>query len=212
MALVARTKKFKAPTQGMENIYYTQGTSKYAEQFMMVTTGLSNYVGTQSWTSASTGAKAMRELKAPTYPDMEKPVRMYWEDAPGLAETNKRFDSTTGATKRKRTAVLMYVEYTFELQEFMDTNQENKNLRVSLREINGKIYNLLLLHSAPDVVVELRNHVDWDTAESVSAAIMLLDMLRDITHNLKENKQGGDGACGVPRRNDVHPPEGIRKS
>ena len=72
----------------------------------------------------------------------------------------------------------------------METNKDNKKLRVAWREINGKIYNLLLLHSAPDVIVKLGNHVDWDTAESGSNAIMLLDMLRDITHNLKEIKQG----------------------
>ena len=155
VTLVAGTKKFKAPTQDMEDIYYTKGTSTAAAQFMLVMTGLSNYVGMQSWTLASTGAKSMRELKAPTYPDMGKPVRMYWEDALGSAETDKRFDSTTGTTKRERTAVLMDVEYTFELQDFMETKKDNKKLRVAWREINGKIYNLLLLHSAPDVVVEL---------------------------------------------------------
>ena len=62
VALVARAKKFKAPTQGMEDIYYTQGTSKDAAQFTLVTNDLSNYVGTQSWTSTSTGDKAMQEL------------------------------------------------------------------------------------------------------------------------------------------------------
>ena len=116
VALVAGTKNFKAPTQGMEDIYYMQGTSKDAEQFTLVTTDLSNYVGTQSCTSASTGAKAMGELKAHTYPDIGKPVRMYWEDAPGLAETDEIFDSTTGAPTRERTAVLMDVDYMFELQ------------------------------------------------------------------------------------------------
>ena len=40
---------------------------------------------------------------------MGKPVRMYWEDEPGLAETDEIFDSTTVATKRERTAVLMDV-------------------------------------------------------------------------------------------------------
>ena len=177
VALVDGTKKFKAPTQGMEDIYYTRGRSKDAAQFKLVTTGLSNYMGTQSWTPESTGAKEMRELQAPTYPDMGKPVQMYWGDAPGSAETNERFDSTTGATKCKRTALLMDVEYTFELQEFMETKKDNKKLQVAWREINGKIYNLLLLHSAPDVVVELQNHDDWDTAESRSDVIMLLEML-----------------------------------
>ena len=84
----------------------------------------------------------------------------------------------------------MDMEYTFELQEFMETNKDKKKLRVAWRDINGKIYNLLLLQSAPDVVVGMKNHVDWDTVESGSDAIMLLEMLRDITHNLKESKQG----------------------
>ena len=44
VTLVAGTKKLKAPTQGMEDIYYTQGTSKDAAQFTLVTTVLSNYV------------------------------------------------------------------------------------------------------------------------------------------------------------------------
>ena len=131
MALVARIKKSKVSMQGMEDIYYTQGTSKDTAQFTLVTTGLSNYVGTHSWTSASTGAKAMRKLKAPTYPDMVKPVQMYSEDAPGSAETDEIFDSTTGAIKRERTTVLMNVEYTFELLEFTETKKENKNLRVA---------------------------------------------------------------------------------
>ena len=131
VALVAGKKKFREPTQGMEDIYYTKGTSKDAAQFTLVTTSLSNSVVTHSWTSASTRAKAMRELKAPTFADMGKPVRMYWEDAPGLAETDEIFDSTTGAIKRERTTVLMSVEYTFELLEFTETKKENKNLRVA---------------------------------------------------------------------------------
>ena len=47
-AAVAGTKKFKAPTPGMEEICYTQGTSKDAARFTLVTTGLSIGVGTQS--------------------------------------------------------------------------------------------------------------------------------------------------------------------
>ena len=39
-------------------------------------------------------------------------------------------------------------------------------------------------------MVELLSHEDWDAAESGSDAIILLEMLRDITHNLKESKQG----------------------
>ena len=59
----------------------------------------------------------------------------------------------------------------------MDNKKDKKKLWVTWREINGKIYNLLLLHSASDVVFELQKHVNWDTAESRSAVIMFLEML-----------------------------------
>ena len=133
----------------------------------------------------------MQELTAPTYIDAEKLVRMYWSTTPGFAKTAKRFETgTDGTTMRDRTPVDMDIEFKFELEEYMEAKKDNKKLWVAWKEINGKIYNLLLLHSAPDVVIELQSNANWDAAEAASDVIMLLEMLRNITHNLKESKQG----------------------
>ena len=57
-------------------------------------------------------------------------------------------------------------------------------------ENSACVYNLVLGHCPPELRAEMQNHSAWAANEIKQACIKLLIMIRDITHNMKETKQG----------------------
>ena len=53
---------FKAPTAGLESIYFTVGSTKDAAEFKDTVEKLSQHVATTAWKQASILSKAMTEL------------------------------------------------------------------------------------------------------------------------------------------------------
>ena len=53
---------YKAPTLGMKEVTFTEGTAQDAARFEEVVGKLASYVGTQPWSRSSEVAKAMNEL------------------------------------------------------------------------------------------------------------------------------------------------------
>ena len=53
-----------------------------------------------------------------------------------------------------------------------------------------RVYNLVLQHCPNYLEAELRNHTKWDATELAQDAIFLLGIIRDVTLNLKESRQG----------------------
>ena len=76
-ALATTKKKFRAPTKGYEDIFFTSGTAKDASQFMNTVEQLSQYVLTLGWKQASALAKVVTDLKDPTLVASVMPTRTY---------------------------------------------------------------------------------------------------------------------------------------
>ena len=66
---------YKAPTTGLKDIVFTEGSAQDAARFEENLRTLANYVGTQSWSQSSEIAKAMVEFRAPVHIEREKPIR-----------------------------------------------------------------------------------------------------------------------------------------
>ena len=64
--------KFKAPTSGLEDVYFTHGTSMAAAEFSQVQLKLSRYVGSKA--KGAMGAKAIMSLKNPNLAEPIQPI------------------------------------------------------------------------------------------------------------------------------------------
>ena len=74
-AAAATTKKFSAPTQGLEDVYFSWGTAKDAAKFEETVSALARHVGMQPWKHSSLALKAMSSLSEPTIATSDRPVR-----------------------------------------------------------------------------------------------------------------------------------------
>ena len=55
--------KFKAPTLGLKDVFFTLGTAKDAAKFENTVSKLARHVGTSPWPQSSLASKAMLEGK-----------------------------------------------------------------------------------------------------------------------------------------------------
>ena len=69
----ATTKKFTAPTSGLEDVYFTWGTASGAAKFEDTVSQMARQVGTQPWRLSSVASKAMSTIEAPV---ITSPVRL----------------------------------------------------------------------------------------------------------------------------------------
>ena len=69
-------KKFKAPTSGLEDVYFTWGTVSDAERYTEVVDKLKEYVAVHFCDQATVAARAMEELKPPVFVKTDRPVRV----------------------------------------------------------------------------------------------------------------------------------------
>ena len=76
----ATTKKFTAPTSGLEDVYFTWGTAKDAAKFEDTVSQLARYVGTQPWKLSSVASKAMSAIEAPVIASPTRPGRDQRQD------------------------------------------------------------------------------------------------------------------------------------
>ena len=87
-AAAATTKKFTAPTQGLEDVYFSWGTAKDAAKFEETVSALARHVGTQPRKHSSLASKAMSSLSEPVIAEPNRPVREYWTDGSRTTKTN----------------------------------------------------------------------------------------------------------------------------
>ena len=66
-ATPATKKKFTAPTSGLEDIYFTWDTVSNASRYATVVEKLKEYIAVHFCDQATVDARAMEELKAPTF-------------------------------------------------------------------------------------------------------------------------------------------------
>ena len=86
-------KKFTAPMLGLEDVFFTWGMVSNAVRYANVVDKLKEHVAVHFWDQATVAARAMEELKAPTFVKAECPVRKYW-----------RYEGQTLKTKNERNA------------------------------------------------------------------------------------------------------------
>lgn len=65
-----------------------------------------------------------------------------------------------------------------------------KKLKDAWIENSGRIFNMVLQRATSDTLTKIQNHQKRELTEGSSDAIELLTLLRDVTHNLKQDKQG----------------------
>ena len=49
---------------------------------------------------------------------------------------------------------------------------------------------MVLLHCPPGLIADLQNHSKWINGKAIQDCIALLLMIRDLTHGMKETRQG----------------------
>ena len=184
------TKKFTAPTSGLEDVYFTWGTVSDAARYTEVVDKLKEYVAVHFRDQATVAAKAMEDLQAPVFTKTERPVRWYWTG-------DSRVDTATNKTKLKRNAsattdnepVLEEWEHKLEIEEYMESYKTHKGGTKAWEENKGKCYYLVLQHCPPELKTELKNSARWESAASDTDVVALLLIIRDVMHNKKEQVQ-----------------------
>ena len=71
------TKKFTAPTSGLEDVYFTWGVVSTAARYTEVVDKLKEYIMVHFRDQVTVTAKAIEDLKAPVFTKMERPMWMY---------------------------------------------------------------------------------------------------------------------------------------
>ena len=177
----ATSKKFTAPTSGLEDVYFTWGTAKNAAKFEDTVSQLARHVGTRNWQQSSVASKAMSTIRAPVIEEPTRPVREYWADADRTQRTNNNMGGTDVApvpnqpVKEDWDHNLDVDDYKLKLKIFWEqtpTWKENK----------AKCYYLVLSHCPKELEQELRNSTRWSETEDDQDVVALLEMIRDITY------------------------------
>ena len=80
LAAPAIKKKFTAPMPGLEDVYFTWGTVSDTVRYAEMVDKLREYAAVQFQDQATVAARAMEEIKAPTFFKSDRPIGVYWDD------------------------------------------------------------------------------------------------------------------------------------
>ena len=186
-AAAATTKKFSAPTQGLEDVYFTWGTAKDAAKFEETVSALARHVGTQPWKHSLLASKAMSSLSEPVIAEPDRPVREYWTDGTQTAKTNNAVSDDTPPVPL--VPVKEDWDHDIDVDDYKSKRKSFRERKEAWEENRAKCYYLVLSHCPKELETELRNSSKWTAAEEEQDVIALLLMVRDITHNKKERKE-----------------------
>ena len=125
----------------------------------------------------------MLELKIPLLIAPVRPVKEYMMKG---AKTLNRFD----ADGKANPYMLDDADYKLDLNLFVAASKRHLLERQAWKENNSRVYNFVLQDCPMDLEAELRNHTKWYVTELAQDAISLLGIIRDVTLNLKESRQG----------------------
>ena len=81
-------------------------------------------------------------------------------------------------------------EYKEAWHEYGKDKEQWKKRQRNWTENNARAYHLVLLHCPPGLIAELQNHSTWIAGQQAQDCTALLLMIRDLTHGMKETKQG----------------------
>ena len=81
-------------------------------------------------------------------------------------------------------------KWKLDLDMFMVVVQKFKKYQYAWIDNRARTYNLVLQNCPPDVEAEIKDQSTWNFGKDKQNMVTLLRMIRDITHNMKESKQG----------------------
>ena len=87
-SLSGPTTKFTAPTSGLEDVFFTWGTTKEAAKFEDTVSKLAQHIGTSPWFQSLVALKAMSTLNTPAFEKPVVPRRDHWADPSRTVKIN----------------------------------------------------------------------------------------------------------------------------
>ena len=160
-AASSEVNSYKSPTTGLEKILFDCDSHKAAATFEDTRRELSTHVGTMSWLGAGAASMTIETMIEPVFEVPTKPEK--------------------GADE---------VEYKGEMELFYEKRRD-LNKKKSAWEGNGpRCYNLMLQHCPPKVKNRLAARPNWETVCSSRSLVGILELLRDVSRNHDESKNG----------------------
>lgn len=156
---------FKAPTQGLEDKFFTVGDARDAANFEEVRKEIGGYAGRTFKYCSPEARLAIEQGVAPTFDEPTDPT-LSGADPPSIADI-----------KAKRKWELEYDAY-LKRQLLWDN------------EFKQKAFQLVLSHCHPEVKERIENTDAWERVEHDQDVIRLLELIRNVVHKHEEVKQG----------------------
>ena len=183
------TKKFTAPTSGLEDVYFTWGTAKDAAKFEDTVSKLTRHVGTSPWPQSLDASKAMPTLETPEFEEPAVPTQEYWANSARTVNTNNRTRPGTRDEVMGNPPVKEDCEHNLKVEEYKAKRKVYNDQVLTWKENKAKCYYLVLSHFPRALEHQLKNSSKWDETENNQDVVALLKMIRDIAHNKKERKE-----------------------
>ena len=171
----ANTKKFTAPTPGLEDVYFRWRTAKDDARFEETVSALAWHVGTQPWKHSSLASKAMSSLSEPAMAEPAWPVREYWTDGTRTTKINNSTSNTDPPVPLE--PVKEDWDHGIDVDKYKSKRKTLQKRKGALEDNKAKCYYLVLSHCPKELETELRNLSKWATAEEEQEAITLLLMV-----------------------------------
>ena len=93
------------------------------------------------------------------------------------------------ADRDLNTPIVDDIDYQAYMTVYLSKKKRYDNQELELDELDAKGYSLLIQHCPPEVTAELNNIDSWPDTEDKRSVVMLLKMIRNIAHNMKQRKQ-----------------------
>ena len=161
-AAAASTKKFTAPTLGLEDVFFSCGTAKDAAKFEETVSALARHVGTQPWKHSSLASKAMSSLLKPVIAEPGRPVREYWADGTRTTKSNNSTSDANPAVPLE--PVKEDWDHTINVDDYKLKRKSFQERKEAWKENWAKCYYLVLSHCLKELEMELRNSSKRATA------------------------------------------------
>ena len=156
-------KGFQAPTEGLQYVVFNYTSSNNNKNvFVENVKKLSHHIAVSGGIryEAPTAARAVRTLTAPTFESPTKP--------------EKQADGT-------------YDE--LEKDVYMNELKEVKRMKATWASNNQVIFNLFISHCSPEMETKLQGMRTWSVIDETQDGLMLIRLIRDITHKHDETTQ-----------------------
>ena len=127
------TKKFTAPTTGMEDVFFTTGTNEDAANFNETKKRLARYVGTCNYRGAATASLVIKTMTNPTFTATKRPDQ-------------SNLETLTGDKVDESKEKILILDYSVEIAKYIKDQKETRIEEQDWKENGPKLWNLILTH------------------------------------------------------------------